>query len=180
MRLLKWNRGRFVQLMSHRYRSVYTIQIHPDTGVVLAVVYSGWNIGRNNYGFCVYLELLYSCSDSRNLLFSWHREFTLIWGDRARRIWGFGDPHSPLLISLMILTAFSFYGFCLRSIFPSYTPLPPSLPHIYNHKNFNFPASIVVMIPGFHCLGPGSIPGWGTEIPHATQHCQKIYIYIYF
>ena len=27
----------------------------------------------------------------------------------------------------------------------------------------------MVRIPGFHCRGLGSIPGWGTEIPLASQ-----------
>lgn len=32
------------------------------------------------------------------------------------------------------------------------------------------PSGLVVRIPGFHCHGPGSILGWGTEIPQATWH----------
>ena len=28
-----------------------------------------------------------------------------------------------------------------------------------------FPGGIVVRIPGFHCHGPGSVPGWGTGDP---------------
>ena len=31
-----------------------------------------------------------------------------------------------------------------------------------------FPVSLVVRILGFHCQGPGSIPGWGTEILQTT------------
>ena len=31
----------------------------------------------------------------------------------------------------------------------------------------------MVRIPGFHCCGPGSIPGQGTEIPQAMEHSQK-------
>ena len=31
----------------------------------------------------------------------------------------------------------------------------------------------MVRIPGFHCHGPGSIPGRGTEIPQAVQCGQK-------
>ena len=38
---------------------------------------------------------------------------------------------------------------------------------------WEFPAYLVVRIPDFHCCGPGSIPGWGTEIPQAMQHGQK-------
>ena len=36
-----------------------------------------------------------------------------------------------------------------------------------------FPGGLVVRIPGFHCGGPGSIPGQGTEILQATRHGQK-------
>ena len=36
-----------------------------------------------------------------------------------------------------------------------------------------FPGGLQVKIPGFHCRGPGSIPGWGIEIPQATWHGQK-------
>ena len=31
----------------------------------------------------------------------------------------------------------------------------------------------MVRILGFHCRGPGSIPGQGNEIPQAVQHGQK-------
>ena len=31
----------------------------------------------------------------------------------------------------------------------------------------------MVRIPGFHCHGPGSFPGQGTEIPQATWRGQK-------
>ena len=31
----------------------------------------------------------------------------------------------------------------------------------------------MVRIPRFHCQGPGSIPGWGTNIPKPTPHHQK-------
>ena len=33
-----------------------------------------------------------------------------------------------------------------------------------------FPGSQVVRIQSFHCPGPGSISGQGTEIPQAVQH----------
>ena len=36
-----------------------------------------------------------------------------------------------------------------------------------------FPGGLAVRIPGFHCHGPGSIPGRGTEIQQAMQHSQK-------
>ena len=36
-----------------------------------------------------------------------------------------------------------------------------------------FPGGLVVRILGFHCRGPGSIPGWGTEIPQTVQCGQK-------
>lgn len=36
-----------------------------------------------------------------------------------------------------------------------------------------FPDSLVVRIPGFHCHGPGSVTGWGTEIPRAMWCGQK-------
>ena len=32
---------------------------------------------------------------------------------------------------------------------------------------------LVVRIPGFHCRGPGSVPGWGTEILQAAQPKKK-------
>ena len=31
----------------------------------------------------------------------------------------------------------------------------------------------MVRIPGFHCRGPGSIPGQGIEIPQAARHGKK-------
>ena len=31
----------------------------------------------------------------------------------------------------------------------------------------------MVRIPGFHCCGLGSVPGWGTEILQAVQCGQK-------
>ena len=36
---------------------------------------------------------------------------------------------------------------------------------------WEFPGGLVVRILGFHCYGPGSIPGWGTDIQRATQPC---------
>ena len=42
-----------------------------------------------------------------------------------------------------------------------------------SRKVWEFPGSLVVRILGFHCLGPGSTPGWGTEIPQATWCSQK-------
>ena len=32
-----------------------------------------------------------------------------------------------------------------------------------------FPGGPVVRTPGFHCCGPGSVPGQGTKIPKATM-----------
>ena len=31
----------------------------------------------------------------------------------------------------------------------------------------------MVRIPGFHCQGPGSVPGRGTEILRAVRHSQE-------
>ena len=31
----------------------------------------------------------------------------------------------------------------------------------------------MVRIPGFHCCGPGSIPGWGTKTPKAMLGGKK-------
>ena len=36
---------------------------------------------------------------------------------------------------------------------------------VTNKESREFPGGLVVKIPGFHCLRPGSICGWGTEIP---------------
>ena len=38
-----------------------------------------------------------------------------------------------------------------------------------NIKNREFPGGLVLRILGFHCHGPVSVPGQGTEIPQATQ-----------
>ena len=40
---------------------------------------------------------------------------------------------------------------------------------------WEFPGSLVVRIWGFHCHGPGSLPGWGTEIlaSHVALHNRK-------
>ena len=36
-----------------------------------------------------------------------------------------------------------------------------------------FPGGLVVRIPGFHCNGPGSISGQGTDIPQIVWRGQK-------
>ena len=38
---------------------------------------------------------------------------------------------------------------------------------------WEFPNGLVATILGFHCCGPGSIPGQGTEILQAPQRSQK-------
>ena len=38
---------------------------------------------------------------------------------------------------------------------------------------WEFPGGLMVRILGFHCHGPGSIPGWETEIPQAMQCSHK-------
>ena len=38
---------------------------------------------------------------------------------------------------------------------------------------WEFSNGLVGTILGFHCCGPGSIPGQGTEILQATQRSQK-------
>ena len=40
-------------------------------------------------------------------------------------------------------------------------------------KAFRHGNSLVVRTPCFHYSGPGSIPGWGTKIPHASGCGQK-------
>ena len=44
-------------------------------------------------------------------------------------------------------------------------------------KNYDiqeeFPGDLVVRIPSFHCHGPASVPGQGTEIQQAVQRSQK-------
>ena len=40
-------------------------------------------------------------------------------------------------------------------------------------KQREFPGGLVVRIQCFHFCCPGSIPGWGTKIPHAAKHGQK-------
>ena len=47
-----------------------------------------------------------------------------------------------------------------------------SIPYKQELGDGEFPGGPVVRIPGFHCQGPGSIPGRGTEIPQAMQHSQ--------
>ena len=41
------------------------------------------------------------------------------------------------------------------------------------YSSREFPGGLVVRIPGFHCCGLGSIPGWGTEILQAMWGGQK-------
>ena len=36
-----------------------------------------------------------------------------------------------------------------------------------------FSCGLMVRIPGDHCHGPNSVPGWGTEILQAVQHSEK-------
>ena len=43
----------------------------------------------------------------------------------------------------------------------------------------DFPGSPVVKLHASTAGSTGSIPGWGTNIPHDTQRGQNIYIYIY-
>ena len=33
---------------------------------------------------------------------------------------------------------------------------------------WEFPGGLVVRIPGFHCHGLSSVPGWGSEIPQTA------------
>ena len=40
---------------------------------------------------------------------------------------------------------------------------------------WEFPGAPVVRTWRFHCCGPGSIPGWGTNIPQAAQSGQKFF-----
>ena len=40
-------------------------------------------------------------------------------------------------------------------------------------KQREFPGSLMVRIPGFHCCVPGSISGWGTDISQAALYSQK-------
>ena len=42
------------------------------------------------------------------------------------------------------------------------------------HHSRDSPGGPVVRTLRFHCQGLGSIPGWGTKIPKATWHGQKI------
>ena len=47
---------------------------------------------------------------------------------------------------------------------------------LYTLKRVNsreFPGGPVVSTQHFHCKGMGSISGWGTEIPHASQYSQE-------
>ena len=39
--------------------------------------------------------------------------------------------------------------------------------------HWEFSDGLVGNIPGFHCHGPGSIPGRGPEVPQATWRSQK-------
>ena len=39
---------------------------------------------------------------------------------------------------------------------------------ILNRVGREFPGGLVVRIPGFHCRGPGSVPGQGTESPASS------------
>ena len=43
---------------------------------------------------------------------------------------------------------------------------------IFN-MSWESPACLVVRTWHFHCRVPGSVSGWGTEIPQATRHSQK-------
>ena len=38
---------------------------------------------------------------------------------------------------------------------------------------WEFPSSLMVRILGFHCWGPGSIPGQGIEIPQLHSKTRK-------
>ena len=40
-------------------------------------------------------------------------------------------------------------------------------------KSMDFPGGPVVKTLSFQCRGTGSIPGPGTQIPHAMQHSQE-------
>ena len=42
-----------------------------------------------------------------------------------------------------------------------------------NNHLLEFPGGLAVRIQHFHCYGPGSIPGQGTEIPQDAKHCQR-------
>ena len=43
------------------------------------------------------------------------------------------------------------------------------------NNNRDFPGSPVVKTSHVSCCGQASMPGQGTKIPPATQHCQNFY-----
>ena len=56
---------------------------------------------------------------------------------------------------------------------------PQSVSHtIYKDNYLEFPGGLVVRVWHFHCLGLGSIPGRGTEIPQAAWSAKIIIIII--
>ena len=44
---------------------------------------------------------------------------------------------------------------------------------IKNRQHWEFPGGLVVRIPGFHCHGPGSVPGWATLISSMISQDSK-------
>ena len=78
--------------------------------------------------------------------------------------------------SFMIFRLDYSVSYLLHSL-PSYHLFSTQQPDrwLLSSKPFHaeFPGGLVVRIPGFHCHGPGSIPGQGTEIPQPTRHSQK-------
>ena len=60
----------------------------------------------------------------------------------------------------------------------SYNPIIPGMTLVFSLKTRlrECPGGLMVRIQHFYCRGPGSIPGWGTEIPQAMRHAKILKI----
>lgn len=69
----------------------------------------------------------------------------------------------------------NFFGFSVHTkyLFLHYTVVRCAIALCLKEQCQAFPDGLVVRMPGVHCRGPGSIPGWGTEIHQAPQRGQK-------
>ena len=64
-------------------------------------------------------------------------------------------------------------GQCKQGILTTGTTREFPQPLFKSALYWEFPGGLVVRIPSFHCCGPGSIPGEGTEISQAVRRGQK-------
>ena len=76
-----------------------------------------------------------------------------------------GHPEALCTLNCTEKHIITFFPKSLQALLPQIQYLPVFK---YNFKNGDFPGDPVVKNPHSNAGDEGSIPGWGTKIPHAT------------